>query len=194
MSTGNEDIMEIGTFTVPVQTSQDTADVHGSTVMNAESAERDEESTQAKTGDDQELLEVEGSSSGGDGHSSVLSEEQQDTEETREEEIQELDEDETEQEEPGAQTASGIDDETSAAATASIFPTASAPRRSGRDSKKPSWMTSGEYLMSHRVTGSEATMDRRSRAIQELAASGVLKHISESLSQAFISILDGTSK
>ncbi|XP_067662575.1 uncharacterized protein [Haliotis asinina] len=181
------DTIELGTITVPVQTFQEAAEVHGSLAMNTVSAE-DELSTQERTGDDQEFLEVEGSSSGGDGHMSVLLEEQQDTEENQEvDATANNDGDVTGQEIAGVQIAS-------AAASTPRSPPEPAPRRSGRQIKKPPWMTSGEYVMSHRVPPSDANMDRRSRAIQELAASGVLERLSGSLSQAFISILDGTSK
>ena len=65
-----------------------------------------------------------------------------------------------------------------------------APRQSGRERRKPPWMTSGEFELANRNQTQDPEWNRTSRRIRELASSDILDQLIGSFSQLLLSLVD----
>ncbi len=147
------------------------------TTIGEETVEEEETSTSEAIDDDQASAEVDGEASGGDGHMQVDQEE--DRTEVEPEEDQDLESTESSEEDTIPEPP----------AVVNRPEPAHIPRRTARERRKPAWQTSGQYVMSQVP---DLDWQQKSRRLEQLAASGVLGHISSSISKAFLSLVDET--
>ncbi|XP_067655385.1 uncharacterized protein [Haliotis asinina] len=133
--------------------------------------------TSETTGDDLQSLEVAGDASGGDDHVSD------------DENSSEVD---PAKEQPSQNTEvepeDSVRDDLPHPAPPDTHPQPiPAPRRTGRLTRKPAWQTSGDYVM---CQTSDPDWQQKSRRLEQLAATGILGHISTSISKALLSLVD----
>ncbi|XP_071087529.1 uncharacterized protein [Haliotis cracherodii] len=133
--------------------------------------------TSETTGDDLQSLGVAGDASGGDDH---IPEEDSSTEADPEA----VQPPEYTEEEPEDSVREELPPPVPPDANPQPIP---APRRTGRLTRKPAWQTSGGYVM---CQTSDPGWQQRSRRLEQLAATGILGHISTSISKALLSLVD----
>ena len=136
-----------------------------------------EDATQAIQDEYPDSLVVVGEASGGDDHMSEHSEELYDTEVERV-----VHEDGLRQKESGSSIYSSDNSDTKDVPVPR-------PRRSTRQTQKPAWFTSGEYVVNRAVLDQDPC--KRSKVIQHLASQGVFEHVGNAVSQVLLSLVDG---
>ncbi|XP_067669889.1 uncharacterized protein [Haliotis asinina] len=139
------------------------------TFINEKTVDKDTSVSQT-SGDDHVSVETDGNASGGDDHM------QTDTEDGTEAGP----EDTSEQEDSFGRESPPVPPVVVSRPTPP-------PRRSGRQTKRPTWQTSGEYVM---CQTSDPDWHQKSRRIEQLVATVVIGHTSSCISKALLSLID----